>query len=176
MVVTIDSISEGSYTALTVTALSGLASSATAGWQSDRIDNQTTTKALDYEIFIKIPMTTTAPANDKCVYVLVSAAMTSDGSNWLQADCGSTVLPTGTQGTITTASISTSVTNLKMLGILQVPTAAMVVQGSFLLSNAVGNYIPDGFSLILMNYSGAAVSSSSQSSIAYRAINVSNSS
>ena len=57
-------ISYGAWTALTVTALQSLASSATAGWQSDRIDN-TSTKALDYEIMIKLPMANTAPANDK---------------------------------------------------------------------------------------------------------------
>ena len=40
----------GSYTAMTVTNLQSLASSATAGWQSARVSN-VSTLALDYNIF-----------------------------------------------------------------------------------------------------------------------------
>lgn len=158
--------SYGTYTAMTVTNLQSLASSATAGWQSARVDNQTSTLALDYHIFVKLTTANSAPANDKAMYVYVSPAITTDGgTTWLQADQGTATLPTGTEGTTTIASPN----DLKLLGVLSYTTQNMTVQGSFLLSNAVGRNMPDGFSLIIINFSGAALSTSCV--VAYRALN-----
>ncbi len=158
-------IAYGSYTAVTVTNLQSLASSATAGWQSGRIDNQTSVKAIDYEIFVKLTTANTAPANDKTAYVYISPAMTTDaGTTWLHADQGTTTLPTGSEATTTIASPN----NLKLLGVLSYTTAQMVMQGSFNLSNAVGQSMPDGFSIIIINFTGAALSTSCV--VAYRAI------
>jgi len=157
-------ISYGAWTALTVTALQSLASSATAGWQSDRIDN-TSTKALDYEIMVKLPMANTAPANDKAVYVFVSPAM-YDGSSWYQADGGTTTLPSGTQGTYTIAGTATT-NNLDLLRALPYTTQNQTIQRIMLLSD-IYDTMPDGFSLIIDNYSGAAHSTGCV--VAYRAI------
>lgn len=162
-------IAYGTYTAVTVTNLQSLASSATAGWQSVRIDNQSSVKALDYEIFVKLTTANTAPANDKAAYVYISPAMTTDaGTTWLHADQGTGTLPTGAEGTTTIASPN----NLKLLGVLSYTTAQMVMQGSFNLSNAVGQSMPDGFSIIIINYTGAALSTACV--VAYRAINITN--
>lgn len=159
-------IAYGSYTALTVTNLQSLASSATAGWQSARIDNQSSVKALDFEIVVKLTTANTAPANDKCAYVYISPAMTTDGgTTWLQTDQGTTTLPTGSEGTTT---IVAGGGNLKLLGILSYATQQMVMQGVFNVSNAVGNSMPDGFSIIIINYTGAALSTSCV--VSYRAI------
>lgn len=164
-----NSQSYGTYTAITVTNLQSLASSATAGWQSGRIDNQTSVKALDYEIFVKLTTANTAPANDKAAYVYISPAMTTDGgTTWLHADQGTTTLPTGTEGTTTIASPN----NLILLGVLNYTTQQMVMQGNFNLSNAVGQSMPDGFSIIIINFTGAALSTSCV--VAYRAINTTN--
>jgi len=70
-----DNISYGTYTAMTVTNLQSLAIDTAdpfAGWQSARVDNQTTTKAVDYEIQILLSTAATAPANDKAIYVYIS--------------------------------------------------------------------------------------------------------
>lgn len=158
-------IAYGSYTAMTVTNLQSLASSATVGWQSARVDNQSSVKALDYEIFVKLTTANTAPANDKAMYVYISPAITTDGgSTWLHADQGTATLPTGSEGASTIALPN----NLKLLGVLSYTTQQMVCQGSFNLSNAVGQSMPDGFSIIIVNYSGAALSTSCV--VAYRAI------
>ena len=74
----------GTYTAMTVTNLQSLAIDTTdpyAGWQSARVDNQTTTKALDYEVQILLSTANTAPANDSTVYVYVVPWM-YDGAAW----------------------------------------------------------------------------------------------
>ena len=155
----------GTYTAMTVTNLQSLASSGTAGWQSDRVDLQTSVKPLDVEIFVKLTTANTAPAVDKAMYVYICPMITTDGgTTWLVSDQGTTTLPTGTQGTTTIATPN----NLKLAGVLAYTTTQMVCQGSFNLSNAVGLSMPDGFSIIIVNFSGAALSTSCV--VAYRTI------
>lgn len=169
MATTTNNVAYGSYTAITVTNLQSLANSATVGWQSGRIDNQTSVKALDYEIFVKLTTANTAPANDKAMYVYLCPMITTDGgTTWLATDQGTGTLPTGTEGTSTIATPN----SLKLLGVLPYTTQQMVCQGSFLLSNAYGQFMPDGFSIIIINYSGAALSTSCV--VAYRAITETN--
>jgi hypothetical protein len=147
-------ISYGSTTVMTVTSLQSLASSATVGWQSDRVSNLTT-KAIDYEIFVKLTTANTAPANDKAMYVWICPFYTTDaGTTWYASSQGTTTLPTGTQGASTIAQPN----NLRLLGVLNYTTQQMVVQDTFLLSNCFGSSIPDGFSIIITNFSGAALS------------------
>lgn len=153
---------KGTYTTLTVTNLQSLASSATAAWQSAMIDIQS---SVDVEIFVKLPTANTAPANDKFAYVFACPFITTDGgTTWLASDQGTTTLPTGTEGTTTIANPN----NLKLLGVLSYTTQQMVMQGLFNLSSAVGQSMPDGFSIIIVNYSGAALSTGCV--VAYRTI------
>jgi hypothetical protein len=155
----------GTYTALTVTNLQSLASSATAGWQSARVDLQTSTKPLDVEIFVKLTTANTAPANDKAMYVYACPMITTDGgTTWLASDQGTGTLPTGAEGTTTIATPN----NLKLLGVLSYTTQQMVCQGHFNMSSAVGQSMPDGYSIIIINFSGAALSTSCV--VAYRDI------
>lgn len=147
-------VNYGTDVQMTVTNLNSLASSATAGWQSARVDN-TSTLALDYMISVKLDMANTSPANDKAVYVYISSAF-YDGSSWFQDDGGTATLPGGSEGTYTIASPN----NLKILGVLAYTTADQVVQGTWVLSNAVGQYMPSGFQIIIINYTGAAIASS----------------
>lgn len=159
-------IAYGTYTALTVTNLQSLASSATAGWQSARIDNQTSVKALDYEILVKLPMANTASANDKLVYVFASAA-TYDGSTWYQSDGGTTTLPSGSEGTYTIGGVTTT-NNLQLIAALPYTAQNQTIQATIFASWAFGQNMPDGFSIIIVNYSGAALSTGCV--VAYRAI------
>lgn len=161
-------VAYGTYTALTVTNLQSLASSATAGWQSARVDNQTSVKAIDYEFIVKLTTANTAPANDRAAYVFLSPAVTTDGgTTWLHADGGTTTLPSGTEGTYTIGGVTTT-NNLVLLGTLAYTAQQQTMQGVFTLSNAFGQTMPDGFSVIIVNYTGAALSTSCV--VAYRAI------
>ena len=147
----------GSATSMTVTNLNSLANSATVGWQSDRIDNITSTKATDYRVFVKCTMANTVPGNDKQIYVY-AAPFYYDGSTWQGASLGTTSQATGTQGSCTIASAAPN--NLILLGVLSYSTQNMVLQSSFNLSNAFGRTLPDGFSIVLINFTGASVSAS----------------
>lgn len=170
---TTNNVAYGSYTAMTVTNLQSLASSITAGWQSARVDNQTSVKALDYEIVVKLTTANTAPANDKCMYVYISEAVSTDGgTTWLHDDIGTTTLPTGSEGTCTVLSNVTGPMSSKLLGTLPYYTQNMTVEKTFKLSNVAGQFMPDGFSIIIVNFSGAALSTSCV--VAYRSITETN--
>lgn len=146
--------SYGATTVMTVTNLQSLASSATAGWQSDKVSNLSPL-ANDFEIFVKLTTANTAPGSDKAMYVYICPFYTTDGgTTWFAASQGTTTLPTGAEGTTTIASPN----NLRLLGVLNYTTQQMVVQDNFLLSNCFGNHLPDGFSVIIINFSGAALS------------------
>ena len=146
--------SYGATVVMTVTNLQSLASSATVGWQSDKVSNLSAL-ANDFEIFVKLTTANTAPANDKAMYVYVCPFYTTDaGTTWFAASQGTTTLPTGTEGASTIASPN----NLRLLGVLNYTTQNMTVQDTFMLSNAFGSHLPDGWSVVIINFSGAALS------------------
>lgn len=148
------SIDYGTDVQMTVTNLNSLASSATAGWQSDRVDN-TTTKALDYQINFKIDLANTAAANDKAIYVY-AVPWFYDGSTWTcGADGGTATPPSGTQGTYTIGATH----NLKRLAISTYTTTDQVVYGQGNISSALGD-CPHGWSLVIIDYTGAAIAAS----------------
>lgn len=161
---TTQSILYGTYTTLTTTHLQSLSNSATAGWQSAVIDNRTNL-AVDYEIFVSLPMANTAPASPYTAYVYAAPAVYT-GSAWLIGDQGTTTLPTGSEGTTTIASTN----NLSSLGELAYGTQNMTMQNWFTLSNGLGNTIPEGVVIIIINNTGAATQSSG-CVVAYRQIN-----
>jgi hypothetical protein len=147
-------IAYGSNSNLTVTGLANLASSATVGWQSDLIDNRTT-KAIDYLIEFTLPMANTAAANDRTVYVYASPAY-YDGSAWYYTDGGTATLPSGSNGAYTIAASN----NLTLIRAFNYTTQNQTIQGTVSLSQAYGSTIPHGFSLIVVNFSGAAMAAS----------------
>ena len=149
---------------MTITALNSLASSATVGWQSDRV---AITTELDVLIGIKLDMANTPPANDKAVYVYL-CPWYYDGTTYYASSIGTATLPTGSQGACTIASAAPN--NLKLLGVLAYSTADMVLQDSFLLSNTFGTALPDAWSIVVINFSGAAVAASGNK-LMYKKIN-----
>lgn len=171
---TTDNIAYGSYTAMTVTNLQSLASDASdpfAGWQSARVDNQTSVKAVDYEIVIDLSTAASAPANDSASYVYLVPWMTTDGgTTWISGgNLGTTTLPTGAEGT---ASISDP---NSMKGPIAIPykITSQRMEAFFNVAALCGGIVPDGWSLVIRNCSGAAYGTGCV--VAYRAITFTNS-
>ena len=140
-------------TAMTVTNLHSLGSSATVGWQSDVIDNRTTA-ALDYQINVKLDMANTAKANDEAVYVYIVPAY-NDGA-WNFNDGGTATLPSGSEAAYTIGAQH----NLVLAAVLHYETADQVIQKTFNIGAPLGYRMVDGFSLVIINFSGAALAGS----------------
>lgn len=147
------SIAYGTYSALAVTALQSLASSQTVGWKSALVDN-TSALALDYEIFVKLTTANTAPANDKAVYVYIVPAIKDGSAAFQYADGGTTTLPTSADATYTIANPN----DLDRLAVLSYTTQNMTMQKTMLLSSIYGPSMPEGFLVVIVNFSGAALS------------------
>lgn len=169
---TTENIAYGTYTAMTVTNLQSLAndsSSPFAGWQSARVDNQTTTKADDYEVQILLSTANTAPANDQAVYVYVVPWIIDGSSAWTpMANFSTTTRPTGSEGT---ASI---VDPNSMRGPIVLPylAAQQPIDGFFTIAKFCDGIVPDGWSLALRNCTGAALSTGCV--VSYRPITYTN--
>lgn len=152
----------GSLNTLTVTNLHSLASSATAGWQSAEIDN-TGTIYVDALVQVVLDFANTAPANDKCVYIYAAGG----------AETGKLSNPaSGTQGSITLVDITANAQNLRLLGTIPYTTTDEVAESSpFSVANAFGGVMPAFWSVVLMNYSGAALAASGNT-VKWRGITV----
>jgi hypothetical protein len=141
-------------TALTITGLNSMASSATVGWKSDTI-GFLHNKAVDMEIGVKISFANTLPANDKAVYVYCNPWFKGADGTWYSSSGGTTTLPTASNGTYTIASPNDFV----LLGVLSYTTQNMVCQRTWALSS-VFTRMPDAVQFIVVNFSGAALHSS----------------
>ena len=137
----------GTDVQMVVTALDSLANSATAGWQSAMVDN-TTEKAMAYQVNIELDLDATAAANDKAVTVYM-VPWFWDGAAWKPgADGGTTTAPAGTEGTYTIAAGN----SLIPVKVIPYVATGQVIHGSFQI-----NQPPDGWSLVIINYTGAAI-------------------
>jgi hypothetical protein len=163
----------GTYTALTVTNLHSLAGDTSdpyGGWQSAKVDNQSSVKAIDYEIMVEIAAVNTAPGGNKAVYVYVAPCITTDGgTTWKYSDNGAAGdLLDGTEGT---TSISEP-NSMYQLMVIPYTTQNMVLNRSALLSTVFGNSMPDGFQIVIRHdmFGGTTGLASSGNIVAYRAI------
>jgi len=164
---TTENIAYGTYVAMTVTNLQSLANDAIdpfAGWQSARVDNQTTLKASDYEIQVLLSTAATTPANEQAAYVYL-VPWVHDGSAWTPAaNFGTTTRPSGTEGT---ASISDP-NSMKGPVVLSYKIMSQPLDGFFTVGQFCGGVVPDGWSLAIRNCTGAALGTGCV--VAYRPI------
>lgn len=168
---TTENIAYGTWTAMTVTDLQSLAIDTAdpfAGWQSDRVDNQTTVKASDYEVKILLSTASTAPANDKTVYVYLVPWM-YDGSTWTPAaNFSTTTRPTGTQGTASMSDPNT----MKPAATIPYLVTSQPLDAYFTVAMLCGGHVPDGWSLAIRNNCGAAFGTGCV--VSYRSITYTN--
>lgn len=133
---------------MTVTNLHSLASSTTGGWQSAQVDN-TSDLYEDALVQVVLDFANTAAANDKAAYVYVASGL----------ETGVLSNPaSGSEGTITLTNITANAQNLRLLGVVPYTTTDEVAESSvFSVATACGGNLPPFWSVVIMNYSGAAL-------------------
>lgn len=142
-----------SVTSMTVTNLNSLASSTTTGWQSAAVDN-TTNVYEDAHVQVIVDMANTAPANDKCLYVLAYSAL----------ETTYTSPASGSEGTVTLTNITNTGQNIRQLGVIAYTTQDEVIESSVMsVASAFGGILPAKWGIIIVNYSGAAIAASGNS-------------
>jgi hypothetical protein len=140
----------GSATAMTVTNLHSLASSATAGWQSAVVDN-TTNLYVDALVQVVLDFANTAPANSKAVFVYAYAGLETTYTN----------PASGSEGTITLVDITANAQNLRLIGTIPYTTADEVAESAiFSVAAAFGGALPPKWGLVIINHTGAALAAS----------------
>lgn len=138
--------------AMTVTNLHSLASSTTAGWQSDGVID-TVNLYLDDLFQFKLDFANTAPANAKCVFLF--AAHSIDGGTTY------TNPASGTEGTLTLVDVTTTPQAMPTLGQIPYTTQDEIAESrSFSMASTNSGLLPERYSVGLINYSGAALHSS----------------
>lgn len=152
---------------MTVTNLQSLANDATdpfAGWQSARVDNQTSVKAVDFEVQVLLSTAATSPANSQAAFVYV-VPWIYDGSAWTPAaNFGTTTRPTGSEATASMSDPNS------MKGPIALPykITSQPLDVYFSIAALCQGIVPDGWSLAIRNATGAALGTGCV--VAYRAI------
>lgn len=137
---------------LTTTNLQSLATSATAGWQSDGISN-TTNLYLDTLFQFVIAAVNTAPANSRAFFLFASHSL--DGGTTYTSPL------TGSQGTLTYPDVTTSAQVAKLLGLLPYVTQNAVNNSpSYSMAATNGGVLPERFAVGLVNHSGLTTAAS----------------
>lgn len=144
-------VSFSSTTSFTVTNLHSLGSSATAGWQSDVVDNTSTTY-LDAIVQVVLDFANTAPGSSKAAFVYAYGG----------AESGTYSNPaSGTEGTITLVDVTANAQNLKLIGTIPYTTQDEVAESSpFSVAAAFGGVLPKYWGIVIINHSGAALAAS----------------
>lgn len=159
----------GTPVTMDTTGLTALAGSLSGTcWQSPKVDD-TSTKALDYQISIALAMGNSAPAADKCVYCWVVPWFANATTSWSTVSNGTPVnFIDSTTGGSTLINWATN--NLGNPVIISMGTASEIINKKFNLSDVLGTFTPDGWQLIFSNYTTAAITSSAGTLIQYKPI------
>ena len=128
-----------------------LASSATAGWKSNAIDN-TVNLYLDYLIHVRLAAVNTAPANNQAIYMFAFGLDDPSGTNYTSTGDGTA---DGSEGTLTYPSIATLPIVAPRLGTIYYPVQNKAINGGpFSIARCFGGIVPPKFCIGMLNYSG----------------------
>ena len=142
----------GTATAFTKTN-ANLASSATAGWKSNAIDNSSNLY-LDALVSIELAAVNTAPASNQAVYLYAYSLI--EGSAYASTGDGTI---DGTEGTVTFPNISTLQIVLPILGIVPYPVQNRAINSpAFSVARCFGGILPPKWGIAMVNFSGMTLS------------------
>lgn len=134
----------------TTTNLQSLASSATAGWGGNSVDN-TSNLYLDYGVQMAIAAVNTAPGNNQATYLY---AFSGDNSSDLTTTgtSGGTV---GTEGTLTFPDITTLPVVMPLIGIIPYPVQnKAIVSRWFSIAKSTDGIMAPYWGVAVVNYTG----------------------
>jgi len=124
--------------------LASLASSATAGRESTKVDNSSNLY-LDALVYVKIVLTTGTIGNDKAVYVYAYGSL--DGTNFADT-------VTGADAAIT----MNDPTQLRLIGVINAVAQSTTYKGGpFSVASAFGGVLPPSWGIVVRNYTGIAL-------------------
>ena len=138
----------GTATAFTKTN-ANIASSATAGWRSNSIDN-TSNLYLDALVSIELAAVNTAPASNQAIYLFAYSLI--EGTAYASTGDGTI---DGSEGTLTFPSVATLPCVLPLLGIIPYPVQNKAINSpAFSVAKCFGGILPDKWGVAMINYSG----------------------
>lgn len=144
----------GSATAFTKTN-ANLASSATAGWMSNVIDNSSNLYD-DALVSIELAAVNTAPANSKAIFLFAYALVDASGSAYTSVGDGT---PSGSEGTITFPDITANAVPIPVLGVVPYPVQNKAINGGpFSMARCFGGILPPKWGVCMINHSGMTLS------------------
>lgn len=126
--------------------LASLASSATAGRESAAVDN-TSNLWLDTLVYVAVKLTSGTPGNDKAVYVYVAGTVDKTTPKWPDEITG-----------LDAAITFDNPTNLRLLGVINAPTASATFRGGpWSVASVFGGVLPEKWSIAIRNYTNIAL-------------------
>lgn len=144
----------GSATAFTVTN-AGIASSATAGWKSNAIDNSSNLYD-DALVMFDFAAVNTAPANSKAIFCFAFALVDASGSIYTTTGDGTI---DGTEGTVTYPDVSSLPVVAPLLGVIPYPVQNKALRGGpFSVAQCFGGILPPKWCIGMVNHSGMSLS------------------
>lgn len=144
----------GAATAFTITN-ANLASSATAGWQSNAIDNSTNLYD-DALVMCDFAAVNTAPASSKAIFFYAFAIVDTAGALYTSPGSDS---PGGTEATLTYPDIATLAIGAPILGVVPYPVQNKVLRGGpWSVAKCFGGVLPPKWAIGMINHSGMTLS------------------
>lgn len=144
----------GTATAFTITN-ANLATSATAGWQSNAIDNSSNLYD-DALVLADLAAVNTAPANSKAIFLYAFGLIDTGGSVYTSPGDAS---PGGTEATLTFPDVTTLAVGAPLLGVIPYPVQNKVLRGGpFSVARCFGGVLPPKWAIGMINHSGMTLS------------------
>ena len=144
----------GSATAFTITN-ANLTNSATAGWQSNAIDNSSNLYD-DALVMVDLAAVNTAPGSSSAIFMYAFALVDASGSVYTNTGDGS---PGGTEGTLTYPNVATLPVVAPLLGVIPYPVTNKALRGGpFSVAACFGGILPPKWAIGMVNFSGMTLS------------------
>lgn len=137
----------------TVTNLSSLASSVTAGWRSAAIDNSINLY-LNYVFELTLAAVNTAAGSQKALYVFGYGLVDTGATNYTTTGATSGGLPNGSEGTLTFPDITANSVNMPLIAIIPYVGQNTAINAQFSMSAMLGGLILPKVGIAIVNASG----------------------